>query len=140
MIRRCEDSTRQNFERYGGRGIRVCEEWRGDGGFQRFIQHVGLRPSARHSIDRIDVNGNYQPGNVRWATLEEQARNKRNSVFITVGETTLTLGEWARRLGVVPDAIAWRLRRGWTPEKAVTTPSRLKRAAERRMAQQESTT
>lgn len=75
MKNRCHRPTTSNYERYGGRGIRVCEEWRKS--FMPFYQHVGDRPTPYHSIDRIDNNGHYEPGNVRWATVEEQVSNKR---------------------------------------------------------------
>lgn len=65
------------LKHYGGRGIEVSDEWRGDGGFERFLSHIGPRPSDEHSVDRIDNNGNYEPGNVRWATKSQQVRNRR---------------------------------------------------------------
>lgn len=75
MKRRCANPNTHNFDNYGGRGIRVCDEWCAS--FSAFFKHVGQRPSAKHSIDRIDNNGNYEPGNVRWATSSEQRRNQR---------------------------------------------------------------
>lgn len=79
MITRCENPNREKFRDYGGRGIRVCERWRGANGYQNFLADMGRRPSPRHSIDRIDVDGNYEPGNCRWATPSEQARNTRKA-------------------------------------------------------------
>lgn len=76
IVSRCEDRADKN---YGGRGISICKEWREE--FLIFVRDVGTRPSAKHSIDRIDVNGNYEPNNVRWATPLEQARNKRPIVI-----------------------------------------------------------
>jgi hypothetical protein len=75
MIRRCEKVDGQDWHLYGGRGITVCDRWRSS--FPNFLADMGRKPSRRHSIDRIDVNGNYQPGNCRWATPKEQRQNQR---------------------------------------------------------------
>jgi len=75
MITRCYNSNRNGFQHYGGRGIKVCDEWRDSP--EEFIKHVGPAPSPSHSLDRIDNDGDYRPGNVRWATWNEQARNRR---------------------------------------------------------------
>lgn len=78
MKARCSNPNATRYNSYGGRGIRVCTEWVND--FAAFLAHIGPRPSARHSLDRINVNGHYEPGNVRWATVLEQARDKRKCV------------------------------------------------------------
>lgn len=75
MIQRCENPNEGGYKNYGGRGIRVCAEWRAS--FSAFLRDMGRRPSGIHSIDRIDVDGDYAPGNCRWATPSEQSRNRR---------------------------------------------------------------
>lgn len=78
MRKRCSDENHIAYKHYGGRGIKVCDAWwNWENGFTAFLKDVGARPSKGHSIDRINVDGNYEPGNVRWATAKEQAANKR---------------------------------------------------------------
>ena len=77
MKRRCMDPNATGFKNYGGRGIKVCDEWLND--FTAFYDHVGPRPTSKHSLDRIDNDGDYEPGNVRWATSQAQAKNRRNA-------------------------------------------------------------
>lgn len=123
MITRCENpSDAKKYALYGGRGIRVCERWRAS--FESFLADMGPRPTAKHTLDRIDVNGNYEPGNCRWATWTEQARNRRNSVWVEYGGERLPLAEVASRTGYDCEALRNRLRLGWTMEKATTAPIR----------------
>ncbi len=81
MLNRCRNQNERSWKDYGGRGIKVCDEWQGS--FERFLADVGPKPGPHYSIDRIDVNGNYKPGNVRWATAWEQARNKTTTAWVT---------------------------------------------------------
>lgn len=78
MLNRCENVNQPHYERYGGRGIRVCERWHD---FVNFLADMGDRPSPQHSLERIDNNGHYEPGNVRWATASEQRRNARTGAI-----------------------------------------------------------
>lgn len=117
MKRRCGEAAFQGYQNYGGRGIAVCNEWIDS--FESFFAHVGPRPSRGHSIDRVDVNGNYEPGNVRWATREEQNRNRRSNILITAHGKTLTAAEWSRSMGMSNGAVRMRIRRGDSPEQAV---------------------
>jgi hypothetical protein len=122
MINRCHNPNAHNYKHYGGRGICVAECWRGPSGFESFFAHVGPRPSPKHSIDRIDNNGNYEPGNVRWATQREQNNNSGRTCRIRILDEELPLTRWAERMGVAPALIRVRLRRGWSEVDAVTKP------------------
>jgi len=117
MRRRCYRPSCADFQNYGGRGITVAAEWLNS--YDTFLAYVGRRPSPKHSIDRIDNDRGYEPGNVRWATAKEQARNRRRSVKVSAFGETLSLGEWAERFGVSSDTIRQRLERGWDPSRAV---------------------
>lgn len=120
MVARCTRAETDGFERYGGRGISVCERWRE---FANFLADMGTRPGQRHTLDRIDNDGNYEPSNCRWATLEEQANNRSNSHHIEIDGVTKTLTQWAREAGVSDACIYNRLRRGLIG-RALLAPSR----------------
>jgi len=107
------------FAYYGGRGIRVCERWED---FTVFLADMGRKPSTRHSIDRIDNDGDYEPNNCRWASAEEQSRNRRNVYAITIDGKTASLSEWCLLYGTNPPAALARIYRGMSPEAAVSTP------------------
>jgi hypothetical protein len=117
---RCSSPSNTAYPNYGGRGITVCARWLGKDGFENFLADVGPRPSKRHSIDRIDNDGNYEPGNVRWATPKEQARNRRNCVLITFAGKTQTAKEWAIETGIPHNRILDRARKGWSPERTLS--------------------
>jgi hypothetical protein len=119
MISRCHNPNNKCYYRYGGRGITVCQEWRDD--FSAFYNHIGPRPSKKHSIDRIDNDLGYMPGNVRWATNIEQAYNKSSNTYYTFNGKIMTLTEWSKETGIKPSTIIQRLKRGWSIEKALST-------------------
>lgn len=99
MKNRCLNDSHQNYKNYGGRGIKVCDKWRND--FDAFLKDMGEAPSKKHSIDRIDVNGNYEPKNCKWSTPGEQARNKRlanNSLRLRYGKHHFEI-PWYQFLG-----------------------------------------
>lgn len=122
MLNRCFNPNVDRYPEYGGRGITVADEWRGKGGYERFLAHVGRRPDADHSLDRIDPDGDYQPGNVRWAVKEVQANNKRNSVHVMVGGREMTVKEMSEASGVGISTLRYRLKLGMTPEAAMSEP------------------
>lgn len=122
MIARCCDSSDPGYRNYGGRGIRVHPEWIGALGLRLFAAHVGERPTPKHSLGRIDNNGHYEPGNVRWETWKEQHNNRRGNVLITRDGQTLTISQWADATGLASSCISQRLKAGWAPEVAVSAP------------------
>lgn len=122
MKRRCYDQGRSCYKHYGGRGIVVCERWRSS--FANFLTDMGEAPDGM-TLDRIDSNGNYEPSNCRWASWDQQQRNRRDNIVLSAfGETKVAI-DWARdpRCPVSDGTIINRIRRGWSPERAITTPS-----------------
>ena len=119
MKRRCYNPEEKFYKDYGGRGIKICDEWmdkkEGHSNFQKWAVENGWEEG--HSIDRIDVNGNYEPSNCRWATPEEQANNRRNNNYITINGVTKTTSEWARQIGISQNAFTGRINSGWTGEE-----------------------
>lgn len=121
MLARCNNPKHKSFHDYGGRGIKVCERWMTAA---NFFADMGQRPSARHTIERINNSGNYEPSNCRWATMAEQCKNRRNSVVVTAAGQALSLSEWAQKTGIGLSTIKERLRNGWSPDRAVSEPVR----------------
>jgi len=119
MKSRCNTPSSSHYEEYGGRGIRVCIEW--ETSFPAFLAAMGARPTADHSLDRIDTNGNYEPGNCRWATRKEQQRNLRtNRIVVTQDRGEETLAEAAERSGAKYNTVLYRLKRGWSLQQALS--------------------
>lgn len=119
MKSRCYNRRNSAWGNYGGRGIAVCSEWIND--FQAFLDYVGPRPSTSHSIDRYpNLNGNYEPGNVRWATRREQTRNTRRTILITFQGRTQCAKDWAEEVGISPGTLRWRLAH-WPLEDALSS-------------------
>lgn len=117
MRQRCEDPRASKYPRYGGRGIKVCPEW--SESFEAFLRDVGPRPSPRHTIGRENNNGNYEPGNVRWETHEQQANNRSNNRLIEWNGKTQTMRQWAAEIGFSYHALQSRLDRGWPLDLAM---------------------
>ena len=120
---RCYNRNHPNYEQYGGRGIKVCDEWRDS--FPAFLRDMGEPPSPKYTLDRFpDNNGDYRPGNCRWATKKEQGQNRRTNRLIEFNGETLCAAERARRYNMPRRTLFNRLSRGWSVEKALTTPMR----------------
>ena len=117
MLDRCRRSKNAHYKDYGGRGIKVCKEWQEYPKFKKWAIDNGY--SDNLSIDRINVNGNYEPLNCRWVTMKIQSINKRTSHKITYNGSTLTVTEWNNKMGYKKGLIADRLSKGWNIERAI---------------------
>lgn len=125
MRDRCYDPKYVCYHRYGGRGITVCDRWQGEGGYANFLADMGRRPTAKHQIDRINNDGNYEPGNCKWSTPAEQAINRHSVRKLTLNGRTQCLSAWATELGIDRQTLTVRLDRlNWSFHKALTTPVR----------------
>ena len=117
---RCRNPNNSEYRNYGGRGIAMSDAWADS--FALFLADAGERPSPAYSIDRIDNSGNYEAGNVRWATRSEQNSHKRTNRLVTYGSETHCLSEWASLLGIQRHVLQHRLDRGWSIDRAFETP------------------
>lgn len=124
MIQRCTNPSNPRFRNYGARGIVVCDSWRRS--FAAFLSDMGRRPSARHSLDRIDNDRSYSPDNCRWATIGVQSRNRRTNRLLTHDGRTLTIAEWATIVDVKQNTIVTRLRSGWNVDRALSESTHTK--------------
>jgi hypothetical protein len=122
MVARCCNANCDAFRYYGGRGITVCDRWRGS--FEAFAADMGEMPSPKHEIDRIDTNGHYEPANCRWRTHREQMWNVRTNVMVEYRGETRCIAEWCAILGRNVGTIRSRLKRGMSVEEAFTLPQR----------------
>lgn len=123
MRTRCNNPNYPAYKNYGGRGIRVCERWNS---FASFLADMGPRPAGT-CIERINNNGNYEPGNCRWATRREQSLNTRQNNIVHVNGQGKPLSEWAHMNGMDEGTFRRRLALGWTPERAASQPVRSQR-------------
>lgn len=119
IMKRCNNPNEKSYKYYGGRGIRVCKRWYN---ISNFYKDMG-QPDKGESIERIDNNGNYEPSNCKWATIIEQANNKRNNRLITIDGKTNSMAQWCRELGRKYGTVQGRIYIGWTEERALTTPT-----------------
>ena len=124
MKNRCLNPNQARFKDYGGRGIKICRRWLGDRGFQNFLDDMGTKPSAKHSLDRKKVNLNYTKSNCRWGTKRQQARNARSNRIVSIGGRKMVLAAAVERYAVVnPGTVRMRLKRGWSDAEALLTPA-----------------
>lgn len=123
MVSRCKKGDKNYRKYYGNRGITVCKHWQNS--FESFFADMGFQPTPKHTLERLDNSKGYEPENVIWATMKQQARNKRTSHFLTFSGKTLTVTDWSIELGMNnPSTLFGRLRLGWSIEKSITTPVR----------------
>jgi hypothetical protein len=121
MKARCYNPKSTQYAHYGGRGITVCERWKNS--FQAFYEDMGPRPSGQYTVERRDVNAGYTPENCYWATWAEQNINKRTIAKVSIDGKARTVTQWAEHFGISRTTIERRLKRGWSIEKAITTPA-----------------
>lgn len=114
MLIRCGNPNNPAYKNYGGRGITVCDRWKS---FENFIFDMGEKPNGT-TIDRIDNDRGYEPGNCRWATVYQQSRNRRSNIWITVDGRSMVAKDWARELGTSQQVITNRIAKGWDAKSA----------------------
>ena len=127
MRDRCRNPKAAHYDCYGGRGITVCERWINS--FGNFYEDMGPRPSSRHSIDRIDVNGHYEPQNCRWATTKQQRRNTRKTRIVCYLGRDISLAEAAELSGIPVATLAQRLKLGWGSDRLFSPVRPIRRPA-----------
>lgn len=120
MRTRCCNKNCAAYKYYGGRGIKICQRWMDS--FENFLTDMGERPSMKHTLDRIDNNGDYSMENCRWATQLEQKNNTRKNTFLSFNGKTQTIAYWARELNLSQATISGRHQKGWSDEDCLSTP------------------
>lgn len=119
MMHRCYYPKSTGYKYYGGKGIKVCDEWHDFWNFVKWVDSVGGRPD-NYTLDRIDVYQDYAPDNCRWVTRQDQSVNKSDNVFLTYNGKTQTISQWASELGFNYRTLNNRINRGWSIERALT--------------------
>jgi len=120
VIERCCNPKNSNYHNYGGRGIEMCERWRNS--YSAFLKDMGRRPSAKHSLDRLDNNKGYYKENCAWRTSKEQLNNTRVNRWIEIDGERHTLTQWSEKVGITANAVKARLLRGWSERDALFVP------------------
>ena len=124
---RCFNPNNPRYSDWGGRGIAVCDRWKNS--FENFLADMGTKPSPKHSLDRIDNDGDYSDENCKWSTKAEQDNNRRSNRLITIGCVTLTIAQWTKEMGFGQNVIYNRLKIGWSEFDAVMTPVKQRKSA-----------
>ena len=119
MRQRCNTTSHASFNNYGGRGIKVCERWNN---FANFLSDMGEKPTPKHTLERIDNDLGYSPENCTWATWREQNNNTRFNKILSYNGKSLTITQWARRMGMKPNTLVYRIRLGWSVEDSINRP------------------
>lgn len=120
MLHRCRNVNHPNYASYGGRGITVCERWLS---FEHFLNDLGPQPAGMQ-LDRINNDKGYSPDNCRWATRKQNSRNTRRNHILVINGESACISEWAERAGINKTTLLLRIRRGWSPEQAVSSSVR----------------
>ena len=121
MKQRCTNPNKRDYRWYGAKGVKVCEEWMHS--FLSFYGHIGAKPTPAHTVDRINVEKGYEPGNVRWATQQEQVENTTVVRMIYLNGKTQSVSAWEREMGLSKGQVKARENNGWTTDAAILTPS-----------------
>lgn len=124
MLERCDNPNTERYPQYGGRGITVCSRWRGENGYANFLTDMGRAPTAQHSIERQNRDGNYQPDNCCWALPVIQANNTSRNVFVVYNSESMSVSQLARKLGVNRRYLSKLLHRGVSLEDALKRVSK----------------
>ena len=130
MRSRCTNKNSDQYPYYGGRGIEVCERWMRS--FESFLEDMGKPPKHTRTLDRIDVDGHYEPSNCRWASRKDQARNRSSNSMLTFQGKTQCQSAWAEEMGISAKSLSYRITHGWSTERALTTPMKGTTGAERK--------
>lgn len=124
MLHRVRGDDPRHKIRYVDRGIKACDRWLGSEGFENFLADMGPKPSPKHTLDRINNDGGYEPGNCRWATWAVQRRNRGGCRLVTYDGKTQTVTDWAEQIGIKPATLYARLNSGWPVKETLSTPTR----------------
>lgn len=119
---RCHNTKNKDYKKYGAKGISVCDKWRDS--FEAFLLDMGEPPTQKHTIERENSKGDYEPNNCKWANYTEQANNRSNNTTIKFDGKIKTLSQWSKELGIRSDTLSNRIKKGWPIEKAMLTATR----------------